>query len=399
MSSLAKILIDEGHIVKGVDSEEYFFTEKNLQSCKVEKFTHMNLKKYFYYIIGNAYINHSIVKYIKKNKYYYKEYPKFINDYFKKYQMICVCGSHGKTTTSKMLATILPGCNYLIGDASGYGKGKNYFILEACEYKNTFLNYYPQYGLFLNIDYDHPDFFKNENQYIESFEKFSLQCQNIIVNGDDKNTKLLKKEQLTYGINKDNNFSFTYKIVNNYMLITIDNKEFKIPLLGKHYAYDFVGAYIMAKKLGINDEEIQRRILKFKTPKRRLQINNFNNTIFILDYAHHPTEIECLRNTTKLMYGDKKLICFFQPHTLSRSEGLKDKFKKVLDKFDETYLLHTFTSVRENINMIIENEIYKYWGYKLISKENIINYQFNCENVYLFVGAGDIDLVYQEIIK
>ena len=400
MSALARVLADQGHIVKGVDVEDYFYTEDNLNNCLIESFNLMHLNPYYFYIIGNAFINHSTVKYIKLMKYHYMEYPKFINWYFKQYNFISVCGSHGKTTTTKMLTQMYDNPSYIIGDGSGSGASNNNFIIESCEYKNTFLNYNPDIALILNIDYDHPDFFKNEGEYIDSFNRFALKSKIVIINGDDKNAKkIIKENYITYGLNRENDIIFTYTIKENKMDINILGRVFSLPYLGKHYAYDFVGAYLLAKLAGIHDDDIANRMKSFKLPKRRMEEALINESLLIHDYAHHPTEIKSVYENIRLRYPNKHLVCFFQPHTITRTVAFKDSFKEALDMFDECYLLSIFTSAREGVNQIIEDDIYRLWGYPLLFSSSIKMLDLKPESIYLFLGAGDIDRVYKELIK
>ncbi|MBE6137341.1 MAG: hypothetical protein E7176_02985 [Erysipelotrichaceae bacterium] len=398
MSALAKLLAQQGHIVRGVDIEDYVYTENNLTDCKVECFNKMSLKSYYFYIIGNAFINHSVTKYIKLMRYYYIEYARFIAWYFKKYNFISVAGSHGKTTTTKMLSTLYNSSSYLIGDGTGSGLDKFNFIIESCEYKNSFLNYNPNVCLILNIDYDHPDFFIKRDDYIEAFNKLALKSKIVVINGDDVNAKkIIKKTYITYGLDKENDIVFSYIIDNGKMLVTILGRAFTIPFLGKHYAYDFVGAYLVCKLAGITDDEIDNRIKMLELPKRRMDELTINDSVVIHDYAHHPTELKSVYESIKLKYPNKKIICIFQPHTISRTISLKSEFKSALKLFDSCYLLSIFTSIREGLNQTIENEVYEFWGYTCISKLDAININLEPNTVYLYAGAGDIDGVFLEI--
>lgn len=393
LSALAKLLIKKGHIVKGVDEKTSFYTEKGLDA-KIEAFENMSLDKSYYYIIGNAYLNHSVTNYIKLKKYYYMYYPQFISKYFKSYNFISVCGSHGKTTTTKLLSELIDDSNALIGDGSGIAGSNNVFILEACEYKNTFLNYYPNITLLLNIDYDHPDFFKNEDEYVSSFKTFTRQSNIVIANGDDKNiTGIINERFITYGMNQNNDITFTY----NNGVVNVLGNEFIMPVIGLHYAYDFVGAFIISKLLGKKEYYIKYILNNFKLPKRRLQLFTYKDCICVLDYAHHPTEIKCVYSSLSEKYKDKEIVCCFQPHTISRTKAFIKDFKIALALFDEVYLLPIFSSVRELKNEEEENKLYNYLNFKNI--ENIKQIEFNKNKIYAFLGAGDIDNIVNEMKK
>jgi UDP-N-acetylmuramate--alanine ligase len=306
----------------------------------------------------------------------------------------------GKTTTTSMLSTIVGECNSIIGDGSGSYSDNDILIIESCEYKNTFLKYNPYIALILNIDYDHPDFFSSLDDYIDAFRLFINNSKIVIANGDDENVlKLDLDELITYGMNDYNDYCFSVIEGKNKTLIMINNVRFVIPLVGLHYAYDFVGAYLCAKFIGVSDSDIKSRLKAYKLPSRRLEERNIDEMIFVNDYAHHPTEINALHDTLRIKYSGYKLVCFFQPHTISRSLALLDEFKEKLSLFDETYILKTFTSVREGYDKGKEEYIMDYWGFPKVEEFRVFNYNFSKKNVYIFVGAGDINKLFNKIVK
>ena len=390
MSALAKLLISEGHIVKGVDDTNHYFTEKGL-FINIESFYNMKLKASYYYIIGNAFRNHKVTSYIIKKNYYYKLYPEFLNYHYKGYKWICVSGSHGKTLTTKLISSLIPSI-YLIGDGSGGGKG-NYFVIEACEYMENFLNYSPDILIILNIDYDHPDFYKNEIEYFNAFNKLSNKSKLVIANGDDEYVRRLISNNIIYfGTSDYNDYQFNY-----YNGITIiDNYTFKFPLEGNHYAYDLVASYIAMKKLGISHLKMIDTLKRFKMPKRRFEIKKIKNTILIADYAHHPTELKALYSTIKEKYPNLNNCIIFEPHTITRTNSFLNFFKEALALFDKCYLLPIFTSIRENRNVVLEENLYKCLNFSLINI-NEINNLIDKYDILLFVGAGDIYNIFSKL--
>ncbi|MBQ9124656.1 MAG: hypothetical protein IJY14_03090 [Acholeplasmatales bacterium] len=398
MSALAKVLLDDGHNVTGADELRHYYTEDGL-NVKIDSLDNIPFNKDYIYIIGNAYINHNATNKIIKDGLSYYTYPDFLNSYFSNYKIITVSGSHGKTTTTKMLAHLCEKSSYIIGDGSGKGGNNNVFILEACEYRNTFLSYKPNIAILLNIDYDHPDFFKNEDEYIKSFKEFISNSNLVIANGDDDNIlKINTKNMILYGMNENNDIRFKSEIINDKTRVYLLGEEYTIPTLGIHYVYDFVGALLASKYLGISSDITREKIKDFVLPKRRLETKEYNKSILIHDYAHHPKEIECVHDTLRLKYPNYKINCIFEPHTLSRSIGLKDEFKKALSLFDDVYLLPIFTSVREIKNIALENQIYEYWGYKRIN-ESFIKRIINDNQIYAFLGAGDINEVFLKVFR
>ncbi len=385
LSALAKILSDMGHIVRGVDVEEEFYTLNDKNHIQIESFSNMKLKKSYFYIIGNAYKNHSVARYIQKMKYYFLSYPDFLNYYFKNQKWIGVSGTSGKTTTTKMLSTLLPTCTSLIGDGTYRVGTGDYFIIESCEYKNTFLKYHPYISLVLNVNYDHVDFFKTKEEYEKSFIKFIQQSTLCIVNGDSLSYR--NNNVITYGLDKTNDIPFSY----HHGKVTLLRKTFTLPVLGIQYAYDFVGAYLVAKLLDEKDFIIQQKINQFIMPKRRFEKKEINTQLIISDYAHHPKEIDAIFHSLLEQYPSKKKICIFEPHTLTRLSYFLEEYKAILGQFDECYLYPLFSSAREKHDILLEKRLYRELGfpiYEYIIQQRLLK-EKNC--VLCFLGAGVID--------
>lgn len=393
LSALAKILCGMGHIVKGVDVEEDFYTLKKNSAIQVESFSNMKLNKSYFYIIGNAFVKHSVVKYLQNMNYYSMLYPEFLNFYFKDKRWINVSGTSGKTTTTKMLATLFPKTTSLIGDGSYQVGEDDFFILESCEYRNTFLNYHPYISLILNVNYDHIDFFKTKEEYEKSFIQFAKQSKICIVNGDE----FYYRDQhiITYGMKPNNDVIFSYEKGK----VTILRKVFEMPIIGLKYAYDFVGAYLVAKLLNQQDYIVQSRMQNFIMPKRRFEQTILKNQIIISDYAHHPNEIAAILESLQEQYHSKQKICIFEPHTISRLQCFIEQYKNILSQFDECYLYPLFSSARESHNIVLEKKLYKELEFP--------NYDFHTKNLLLekknaviaFLGAGVIDRAYDAYIK
>lgn len=404
MTSLALFLKDLGHFVVGSDNEKMYFTDKILKSKKIEVFifNENNITDEYTYIIGNAYDekNEEIRKIILNDfeHYYYHE---FIGKIIEK-NIIAISGTHGKTTTSYFLSQMFnKEASYIIGDGSGYGtRESNLLILEACEYRDHFLSYYPIISIITNIELDHPDYFKNEKMLLNSFNKFANHSSMLVVNNDCKNAKRIKhKNKVTFGFSEGSDFKIKIntKTKNGYIINLENRKEkisnnYKVPFFGKHHIYDFVGALIVCLLM-----DKTPYLEKLSLPKRRFEETIYGNTILIDDYAHHPTEIKCLYESIREKYPTYKINVIFQMHTYSRTLAYRNEFKKVLNLFDKVYLEKTFTSTREKENEETERKINQIFNnfetfddnvLKLISKSN--------KEVWVFLGAG---IVNQNICK
>ena len=176
MSSLAQILDDDHYNIVGSDVDKYIFTEESLlkRNIKIESLNSQNYKNADLLIVGHDFMDNYFLNILRKNNIPFLEYNEFLNFYINKSRLVSICGSHGKTTLSKMITLIDDKYSYLVGDGEGKkSKNEEFFILESCEYKNHFLKYNPFFLIITNIDYDHIDYFKNEEEYINSFKKFS----------------------------------------------------------------------------------------------------------------------------------------------------------------------------------------------------------------------------------
>ena len=179
MSGIALILKRWDYEVSGSDVDDYIFTEEELNKYKIPiySFNKNNFDNEYIVIIGHKFIdsdNEEVLKAKENNKWY--EYNDFLKEFIQNYYSIAVSGSHGKTTTTSLIAHVLnevDECGYLIGDGTSYVSPlSNYFVFEACEHKERFLKYKSDIVLINNIDYDHVDYYKSERDYINSFYKF-----------------------------------------------------------------------------------------------------------------------------------------------------------------------------------------------------------------------------------
>ena len=392
MSALACMLYDLGHEVIGSDVLKNFGFEEGLQkrNIKVLEFNDNNIKPEYVYIIGNAYKEDFIeVKEIKKHGYEYYYYHDFISklDGFH----IAISGTHGKTTTTKMIADMLKDepISYLIG--TGEGKGKKdykYLIYEACEYQDHFLAYHPDILVINNIELDHPDYFNSINDVYNSFKKLSEQSQKVIINVNEK----IKKDEhfICYG---NDNSEYIYKIIEenqNGYLIEINGKKFALPFFGKHMINNFLSAYVVLKTIGYNDDYIKERIRYIKLPKRRMEEEIIGKQIIIQDYAHHPTEIKSLYDSISQKYPNIPITVLFQPHTYSRTLALSSSFIASLYFFDEVYVLPTFTSSREVYNKTLQNQVDNIFKeYKCVKTIDEVLFKKD-KRIYVFLGAGEV---------
>ena len=411
MASLAIMLNDLGYKVCGSDLDKHFFTQDNLEKRNIEilSFNKDNIKDNMTVIIGNAFDEEFIeVKQARNNttcKTY--RYHEFVGEFMKNYKSISVCGSHGKTTTTGMLSSMLQSkynTGYLIGDGTGYIDNKSeLFVLESCEFRRHFLAYYPDYAIITNIEIDHVDYFKDEKDYLNAYIEFSNNVKKaLFVFGDDEKTRQFKtnKKHYFYGLNDNND------LIAKNLIEYSDHMEFDVYFLDKfygHYDLPFVGSHMLFNALGcigigilmdMDYKDIQEGLHDFKGVKRRYVVSEYKDNIFVDDYAHHPTEIAVTINATKKRYPNKEIVAIFKPHRVGRVYYFKEQFAKALSLADHVYLCD-FTSIddkEEGIDIDInylKDEIKN--SYVLSEDEQGAKLLAQYHNVvYLFMSSKDI---------
>lgn len=361
MSSLALILHDLGNYISGCDLDKHFFTENALieKNIKIDSFENAIIPDNSIVIIGNAFLeDFPLVKEARSNDsvkcYRYHEYLGILMN---NYHTICVTGSHGKTTTTGILSSMMSKFDktgFLIGDGTGkLEKDTKYFCVEADEYRRHFLQYYPKYAIVTNIEIDHVDYFKSEDDYQDAYEEFISQVSDkVLIFGDEENTRKIQntKNLIWYGLNEDNDLqarnlvettndmTFDVYYHNNFLY------TFKLNLVGHHLLWNALGVIGIGILENIPMEIIEEGINNFKGVKRRFVVEYFNDNIFIDDYAHHPTEVSITIDAAKKRFPNKKIVAIFKPHRVSRVYRFANEFAIALKKADEVFLCD-FTSI------------------------------------------------------
>ncbi|HHW22858.1 MAG TPA: UDP-N-acetylmuramate--L-alanine ligase [Clostridiaceae bacterium] len=291
---------------------------------------------------------------------------------------IAVSGTHGKTTTTSMISSILleagldptihvGGILGIIGGNTRIGNS-SYFIAEACEYKNSFLHFRPSLAVVLNIDADHLDFFRDIEHIKSSFEAFLSNVRTpglIVLNLDDPHTKsiskVLTRPVITYGINSPEAEWTCDKITmkEGYAdFIILHNKTawgtVKLSVPGMHNVSNALAAIAACSGLGVPKEAIIKGIGNFKGTRRRLEHKGIINNIQVMDdYAHHPTEIQATLTAARVL-ATNRLICVFQPHTYTRTHELLDDFSRAFALVD-TVIVTDIYAAREKDTGIINS--------------------------------------------
>lgn len=355
---------------------------------------------------------------------------------------IAVCGCHGKTTTTAMIATILELSGHnpsfavgsadvpVLGNPAKFGKGK-YFIGEADEYitcpdvdmtpKFMWLN--PKIIVMTNIDFDHPDAYKSIEDVKTAYLKFAQKLSQkdlLVACADNQNLySILPKINArikTYGLSpkaqtRPTNISFdgcaTYFSLNDN---GFDLGRFMLQVPGVHNVLNATASIIASLETGVSLEKIKKSLSFFTGTKRRFEkIGEKNNIKIYDDYAHHPTEIEATLKAARNWFPKNKIIIIFQPHTYSRTKALKDQFSKCFTVADEVILTDIYSSKREIPDLEINSKILaslisknhknvKYIG----DKNNVVEYlskNLTSGNIVFTMGAGDIYKIGEKILE
>jgi len=293
---------------------------------------------------------------------------------------VAVSGTNGKTTTTAMAAGILIDAgldpNVIIGSnvprlKGNYKKGKgDWLVLEACEYREHFLELSPKAIVLTNIEEDHLDFFKDLDHIIQTFQKFINKLKNeediLVINKDDENTKELvlpKCQIITYGFLEDADvMANDYRIEDNKQKFSVsyqnnDLGEFELMVAGKFNVYNALATIALALKLNVSLADVKKSLVDFSGAWRRLEIIK-KEPLVISDYAHHPTAVEVTRKAVDDFYPGKRKIIVFQPHQHNRTKKLFDDFVQSLEPKNQD-------------EIIIISEIYDVAGRKAKEDEDV----------------------------
>ncbi len=377
-AALACLLNEFGAEVLGSDTKEKFFTDKLLEKQGIqffEKFNSQNLPKDVDLVLySTAYNekNNIEIEEAKKREVLLMSYPEILGKIFNQNWGLAVCGTHGKTTVSAMLAHVLKisqkDPSAIVGSQvknweSNFLAGKGeLMVIEADEYQNKFKYYDPKAVVLTSLDWDHPDFFSDFESYKQAFSEFISKIPKtgfLTVWGDSTETLKISSEIsceiIKYGLAEDNDLKIidkgTQKTKQAFEAIFKEESlgEFKINLFGKHNILNAGAVIATGLKLGIEIEKIKEGLRDFQGTSRRMEfIGERNGSIIFDDYGHHPEEIKATLRAFRNKYTNKKITAVFHPHSFSRTQALLEDFAQSFDDADSVLVLDIYGSAREN---------------------------------------------------
>lgn len=415
MAALASILADEKYEVNGSDIEKYIFTQDGLEQRGIPftSFDKKNIKDGDTVIIGAAFdrSNPEVSEALDNPNVKTYWYFDFLGEFAKNYKSISVAGTHGKSTTTGIMGSLLPKLaksGYLIGDGHGHmPEGSEYFVFESCEFQRHFLCYHPDYAILTNIELDHVDYYKDIDDYVSAFQEFADQVgKKIIYFGDDPYLPKLnyKVAAISYGMQEGNDyqaihveqgsFGMHFDVFHQGKVIAhIELKE-----TSDTFLQDALACFALAYELGMKVEDIISGLQSFKGIARRSVIEEVGESVLVDDYAHHPTAIRYLIDAARKRYPDKKVIALYKPDRYSRLQYFLDDFAESLNTADEVFLCDfPKNAVREDetITVTIEDLLEKCPTSQLIDVNQAsakILYERR-PAVYLFMSSKDIYLL------
>lgn len=325
---------------------------------------------------------------------------------------IAVAGTHGKTTTSCLIAHILTesgvGCHAFLGGISGnyntnfiYSNHSNIAVVEADEYDRSFLKLSPEISIITSMDADHLEIYGNHSEMVKTYLEFANKASNTLVSKNELNIKG-DKNNITYSIlNTADVYTQNIEVKNGNYQYSIksslgDLNNVSLGLPGRHNIENSLAAVAVAQSLGIENEKIKNALASFKGVKRRFETIVKNNSVtYIDDYAHHPAELKATISSAKELYADKKITGIFQPHLFSRTRDFVNEFAESLSLLDEIILLDIYPARElpmEGITSKIILDKITNEKKQILSKNDCLNYILkNKPTVLLTMGAGDID--------
>ena len=332
---------------------------------------------------------------------------------------VAVSGTHGKSTVSAMLHEIfsaagkapssLLGAELSSGEPFSLG-GRELFLYESCEYRDSFLCMRPNTAVITNVEYDHPDYFKDEAAVVSSFLKCINRAKDIaILPLDDKNVRSILDEikvpYLTYGVSAAADYSYAIDaFLEGGSRFTLYHENtphsYEIRLIGAHNAANAVCAAVTALAHGIPSEIIKEALFRFKAPSRRLEeIGEYRGRRVFYDYAHHPTEISAAIGALR-SWSSEPITVVFRPHTYSRTKALWDSFVLSLSLADSVILTDIYAAREEPIFDITSERLAKEIGERAayIADGEILGVLDKTRGDIILMGAGEVENIKRLIL-
>ncbi len=367
--------------------------------------------------IPKTHVEHA---YLKENGFTILKRSEVLGLLTKNYKTVAVAGTHGKTTTSSLIAHILKTAKmdmvaFLGGITANYDSNlvmhgevnaKTIVVAEADEFDRSFLRLFPHTAVVTSADADHLDIYGDHLQMLSAYKEFINQINkggDLIIH-ESIATLANEKTQInktSYGMNRGQFFAENITAKGGFFEFDLQGREnpmrkIQLGVPGFHNMENAIAATLVALKLGVDDKLIREALLSFRGVKRRFEfIIKKENLVYIDDYAHHPAEIEALLTSLKEMYKGKKITVVFQPHLFTRTRDFAEGFSKSLSLADEVLLMDIYPAREEPIPGVTSDMLFAdiTSAVKMRCNKNDLLQKLDALNIDVLatVGAGDID--------
>ncbi len=445
MVALAQILLGRGIEVSGSDTKEVFYTDAILKRLKIPYYEDFSAKHIplgadvVVYSMAYSVENNAEMDSAQKLGIPMLSYPEMLGMLFQEKLGLAVCGTHGKTTTSAMLAEVLAaagldpsavvGSQVISWQGSALSGNGEYFVAEADEYQNKLQYYKPWSAILTSVDWDHPDFFPDFVAYKKVFADFVKKISrtgHLVVWGDSSDTLEVSEgagcSVVTYGFGQENE----YQIVNHetqdmengglqkFEVLCGSDEEnlgiFEIMLVGKHNVLNAAAVIALCHEMHVDMEKVKKALREFRGTTRRFEkVGMFGDAILMDDYAHHPDEIKATLSGARQYFAGKKIWTVFNPHTFTRTKALLSEFAQSFDDTDRVIVIDIYGSAREQQGGVSSDDLVK-----LINKyhpgradyiptigeaSEFLKGEAGHFDVLITMGAGDVWKVAEELKK
>jgi UDP-N-acetylmuramate--alanine ligase len=429
MSALARYFNERGVAVSGYDKTETGLTKKlsaeGIDIHYEDSIEFVNKAAELVVYTPAVPKNHKELNYFLQNNYQLVKRSEVLGAITNSSYSICVAGTHGKTTTSAMVAHILRhsgyGCNAFLGgiavnyNSNFWSNKKNVSVVEADEYDRSFLKLSPNVAVINSMDPDHLDIYGTAENMEQAFIEFSerIKPDGLLLSkyGLTRTDDLKAHEHLTFHLQNENasvyaanikmkRGSYQFDVVMQYWEL----KDVLLNMGGLHNIENMIAAISVAHYLEIDNEKIRAAVAAFKGVKRRFEyIIKNDELVMVDDYAHHPEELRALLTGAKDLFPEVKCTVIFQPHLYSRTNDFADGFAETLDLADEVILLPIYPARElpmEGVTSEMVLNKMKINNKQVLDKEQVLEWiQNNKTELLITAGAGDIDTLVEPIKK
>ena len=431
MSGIAQILLEMGYSVSGSDIKENKNTELLRKKGAKVYIGHSpeNLEGDVQVVVYSSAVKEDNPELKKAREMGIPLIPRgeMLAELFKLREGIAVSGSHGKTTTTSMIAHILEEAGFdptviiggilqRLGGNAKLGRG-DLLVSEADESDGSFLKLSPVVAVITNIDREHMDFYRDVDEIVEAFSRFAGSVPFYgfcVANADDERVMRAVegsgKRVVTFGMGERAEVRgvdlrveggrYSFRVLRR----DEDLGEIHLGISGRHNVYNALASVAVSLELGIPFKVVKSSLESFKNAERRMELKGFWGSVPVYDdYGHHPTEIEAVISTIREMYPGRRLVMVFQPHRYSRTHFLFEEFVRVLKKPDRLFLLDIYPASEENVYNVSSSRLAERTGAVYVEDGDklfeALHSELGQNDVLLFMGAGDITKLCEEFFK